>query len=55
MDKLRKVIDYLRTLPADFYGEVVVKVKNGIPVLITEARTLKLDDDQPNNERKRAP
>lgn len=46
MEKLDSVIKHLRDIGKDFYGEVRIKIKAGRAVLITEERTIKLEDFQ---------
>ena len=46
MDRLEVVIDYLQKLPSDFYGQILIRVRQGRPTLITEERTIKLEDSE---------
>lgn len=45
MDRLGVVVEYLKKLPPDFYGQIVIRVRHGKAVLITEERSIKIDDD----------
>ena len=51
MEGLNRVMAYLKKLPPDFYGQVIVRVKHGKAVLIEEQKTTKLDDEQDSSAR----
>jgi len=46
MERLNVVVKYLKRLPSNFYGQVVIRVRQGKAVLITEERSIKLDSDE---------
>ena len=44
---LKHLLDYFRhELPEDFWGNVVVKFKNGVPYMVEEQRQIKLDNSR---------
>jgi hypothetical protein len=43
---LDRITDHLATIGPQFYGRIVIKVRNGKAVMITEERDTRLDDDQ---------
>ena len=45
MKNLDRVIGHLRGLDDDFFGQVVIRVREGKAVTITEERVSKLEDD----------
>ena len=53
MERLSDVVRYLRKLPSDFYGQVLIRVRQGRAVVITEERTIKLGDDEQNGTQRR--
>ena len=46
MRNLDRVICHLEKLDDDFFGHVIVRVRDGKAVTITDERVTKLDDDQ---------
>ena len=46
MKHLDTIIQYLKHLDPEFYGHVVIKIRSGKAVLITEERTIKIHEDQ---------
>jgi hypothetical protein len=49
MENLDQVIQQLEALDSDFYGRVLIKVRDGKAVMITEERDTRLDT--PETER----
>ena len=52
MQKLDAVVEHLKKIGPDFYGQVIIRIRRGQAVLITEERNIKLDDDQENGNTK---
>jgi hypothetical protein len=53
MDTLASVIKHLKhNIPSDFFGKLVVHIKSGIPVHLTEERSIKLEDEKPIPKKK---
>lgn len=46
MENLDMVIEHLRKLPDSFFGQIIIKVKHGRAVHLTEEKSIKLDDEQ---------
>lgn len=46
MKNLDRIIQHLEKLEHDFYGEVVIRVRNGQAVLITEERNFKIEPEE---------
>ena len=46
MKNLERIVDHLAKLDPHFYGQVVIRIKGGKAVLITEERNICLDDRQ---------
>ena len=44
MKNLDRVTDHLRCIDDDFYGRIVIRVRDGKGVLITEERDTRLDE-----------
>jgi len=42
---LDRIIDHLKDLDHDFFGEVVIRVRDGQAVLITEERSYKIEPE----------
>ena len=46
MEQLDQVIKHLKQIDPDFFGQVIIRIKNGKAWLIEEQKTTRLDDDQ---------
>ena len=46
MEQLDQIIKHLKQIGPDFYGQVIIRIKNGKAWLIEEQKTTKLDDEQ---------
>ena len=53
MKNLDRIIDHLKDLDHDFFGEVVIRVRDGQAVLITEERSFKIEPDDRGDDRER--
>ena len=53
MKNLDRIIQHLKNLERDFYGEIVIRVRDGQAVLITEERSFKLEPEQRGDDRER--
>jgi hypothetical protein len=42
----KNVEAYLNGLPKRFFGQVVIRIRNGFPTLITVERTYKIDNEE---------
>ena len=45
MKNLDRITQHLKNLDPDFYGEIVIRVRDGQAVLITEERSFKLEPE----------
>jgi len=45
LKNLNRITDHLATIGPRFYGRIVIKVRDGIAVMITEERDTRLDDE----------
>jgi hypothetical protein len=50
LKNLDRITDHLATIGPRFYGRIVIKVRDGIAVMITEERDTRLDDEQKSNK-----
>ena len=53
MKNLDRIIKHLKNLERDFYGEIVIRVKDGKAVFITEERSFKLESEHLGDDRER--
>jgi hypothetical protein len=53
VQNLDRIIQHLEKLEHDFYGEVVIRVRDGQAVLITEERSFKIEPDDRGDDRER--
>ena len=53
MQNLDRIIQHLEKLEHDFYGKVVIRVRDGQAVLITEERSFKIEPDDRGDDRQR--
>jgi len=44
MEKYKEIIQHLKRLPPDFFGQIIIRFRQGKAVLLEENRTVKLDD-----------
>ena len=44
MEKLDSIIEELKKLSPDFFGQAVIKIKNGVAVHMDLTRSIRLDD-----------
>ena len=44
MEGLNAVIEHLKRIPATFYGQIVLRIREGKVVFLEENRTYKLDE-----------
>ena len=44
MENLDPVIQHLKKINRDFHGEITIRIRQGEAVLITEQRTIKLEE-----------
>ncbi len=52
LKNLDRITDHLATIGPRFYGRIVIKVRDGTAVMITEERDTRLDDEQKSNKEK---
>ena len=45
LKNLDRITDHLTTIAPRFYGRIVIKVRDGTAVMITEERDTRLDDE----------
>ena len=50
---LDRIIQHLEGIGGDFYGEVVIRVRDGQAVLITEERSFKIEPADRGDDRQR--
>jgi hypothetical protein len=43
---LDRIMQHLRKLEHDFYGQIVIRVRAGRAVMLTEERSTRLEDDE---------
>lgn len=55
MKGLDKVVEHLRKLPEGYFGRVIIMVKQGRAVHLTEERSIRLDDEQDSDSLKDKP
>ena len=53
MKNLDRIMQHLKNLERDFYGEIVIRVRDGQAVLITEERSFKIEPDDRGDDRER--
>ena len=53
MKNLDLIMQHLKNLESDYYGEIVIRVRDGQAVLITEERSFKLESEPRGNDRER--
>ncbi|MBT5874689.1 MAG: hypothetical protein HOH43_14825 [Candidatus Latescibacteria bacterium] len=46
LKNLNRITDHLATIGSQFYGRIVIKVRDGKAVMITEERDTRLDDTE---------
>jgi hypothetical protein len=46
LKNLNRINDHLETIGSQFYGRIVIKVRDGKAVMITEERDTRLDDTE---------
>jgi len=45
IDYIKLIIEHLKNIKPDFYGEIVIKFQEGIPVLLTISKSLRIRDE----------
>ena len=51
LKNMDRVTDHLTAIAPRFYGRIVIKVRDGKAVMITEERDTRLDDETKNEEK----